>query len=59
MAGAVWVIEDTSLDLNADNGSTAFLTFLRANITVYDATGDIVPTNLDREGSPFSLWYVR
>ena len=54
----VWIIEDRSLELNEAHGSTAFLTFMRANSTVYEATGEIIQS-LDRydDGSPFSLWY--
>lgn len=54
----VWIIKDRSLELNEAHGSTAFLTFMRANSTVYEATGEIIQS-LDRydDGSPFSLWY--
>ena len=31
---------------------------MRANITAFDATGDIVPIDVDGDGSPYSLWYA-
>ena len=63
---SLWAIEDQSLDLNAENGSTAFLTLLRTNATIFEETGELSPLReniVDKsghvsEGSPFSMWYV-